>query len=185
MKRSIRLVAGLLSIIVLAAPTHAATPEQARDALAKSTTYLQSIATEGGYLWFYSQDLTTRRGEAVATPSQVWVQSPGTPTVGQVFLRAYTATRDEQFFNAAQAAALALVRGHLESGGWGYLIEFDPEARKRWAYRNQPAAARANNSTTFDDDNSQSALRFLMSFWKAADELLRARISAASRPGSS
>lgn len=170
MKRSIRLMAGLLFIFVLATHTRAATPEQARDALAKASSFLQSIATEGGYLWFYSEDMTTRRGEAVATPSQVWVQSPGTPTVGQTFLRAYAVTRDEQFFNASQAAALALVRGQLESGGWSYLIEFDPEARKRWAYRDQPVAARANNTTTFDDDNTQSALRFLMTFWKMADE---------------
>jgi len=72
-----------------------------------------------------------------------------------------------------QAAALALVRGQLESGGWAYLVEFEPKSRGEWAYRTNTSAARANparrkNTTTFDDDNTQSALRFLTAFVSTA-----------------
>ena len=89
------------------------------------------------------------------------------------FLDAYAATKDERHLAAAQAAALALVRGQLESGGWAYLVEFDPKARGGWAYRSearnrQDDSARRKNITTFDDDNTQSALRFLMAFLDAA-----------------
>ena len=129
MKQYVRLTTGLVLLGALVTGTPAATPGQTREALVKATTFLQSLATEGGYLWSYSEDLKTRRGEEIATPSQIWVQPPGTPSVGQSFLRAYSTTRDARHFDAAQAAALALVRGQLESGGWSYLIEFDPGKR--------------------------------------------------------
>ena len=69
-------------------------PDQARAALARAAGYLRSIATEGGYLWTYSEDLKERRGEEKATATQIWVQPPGTPAVGMAFLRAYAATGD-------------------------------------------------------------------------------------------
>src|SRR4051812_44646109 len=69
-------------------------PDRARAGLAKASAYLRSIATEGGYLWWYSEDLRERRGEEKATATQVWVQPPGTPSVGGAFLRAYAATKD-------------------------------------------------------------------------------------------
>jgi hypothetical protein len=146
--------------------------DQVKAALRKATDYLASISTEGGYLWRYSEDLQQRRGEEVATPTQIWVQPPGTPSLGMAFLAAYRATGDERHFAAAEGAARALLRGQLESGGWNYLIEFDPVARARWTYRTDSkqagaASGRRNNTTTFDDDNTQSALRFLLAFLDA------------------
>lgn len=159
----------LFAAVFPIAAADAPSPEQARAALRKATDYLSSISTEGGYLWRYSEDLSERRGEATATATQIWVQSPGTPSVGLAFLDAYTATKDERHLAAAQAAAVALVRGQLESGGWNYLVEFDPRARRAWAYRSdargrEGGSARRRNTTTFDDDNTQGALRFLMAF---------------------
>ena len=58
-----------------------------------------------------------------------------------------------------------LVRGQLASGGWADSIEFDPELRKKHAYRvdlADTAPGKRSNLTTFDDDKSQSAARFLM-----------------------
>lgn len=143
-------------------------PDRARASLSKATTFLRSISAEGGYLWSYSEDLKQRRGEEVATPTQVWVQPPGTPSVGSAFLRAYRVTKDPQYLRAARDAGLALARGQLQSGSWDYLIDFDPEQAKKW-YRRTDAgqipeaeATRRKNVSTFDDDNSQSALRFLM-----------------------
>ncbi len=147
-----------------------------RAALHKATEYLVSISTEGGYLWWYSADLKQRRGEDNATETQIWVQPPGTPSVGMAFLAAYEATRDEIHLRAALGAANALARGQLESGGWSYVIEFDPAKRQEWAYRTDAAATKPDfksrkNTTTFDDNNTQSALTFLMKFLDVATNL--------------
>jgi hypothetical protein len=145
-------------------------------ALRKASDYLVSISTEGGYLWWYSADLKQRRGEEVASETQIWVQPPGTPSVGTAFLRAYEVTKDEAHLHAALAAANALARGQLESGGWSYVIEFDPQLRKQWAYHTDSAANAADfksrkNTTTFDDNNTQSVLTFLMTFLDIATNL--------------
>jgi hypothetical protein len=142
---------------------------QARDALRRAATYFESISTRGGYLWWHSEDLKQRAGENRATETQIWVQSPGTPAVGVAFLRAHAVTTDPSYLQAAQRAAEALAWGQLESGGWTYLIDFDPANQR--AYRradkgklNAKEIARRRNVTTFDDDTTQLALRFLMKF---------------------
>ena len=146
----------------------AALAQQARTTMEKATAYLRSISTEGGYLWRYSPDLKERAGENVATPTQIWIQPPGTPSVGMAFLRAYEVTGDARYLDAAKAAADALAVGQLESGGWDYLIDFDPKQSPNWYRRSDvgkisPAeAAKRKNVTTFDDDNTQSAIRFLL-----------------------
>lgn len=143
-------------------------PRQARAALDKATGFMRSIATEGGYLWRYSPDLQTRAGERPATATQIWVQPPGTPAMGMAFLRAYEATGDARQLEAARAAAIALVVGQLESGGWDYVIELDPKLSRAWYRRADigrvaPAdAAKRKNISTYDDDATQSALRFLL-----------------------
>ncbi len=124
--------------------------------------YRSKVGTRGGYLWRYSDDLSLREGENEATASMAWVQPPGTPSVGLAFLEAFEATGDRTYLDAAREAALALVDGQLRSGGWDYLIEFDPEGRRRHAYRVEPESAGARNVTTLDDNTTQSALRFLM-----------------------
>jgi hypothetical protein len=172
----------LLAVATSAVPALADAPplrDQARSAVAHASDYLRSISTEGGYLWRYSPDLKNRLGEEVATPTQIWVQPPGTPTIGEVFLRVYAVTRAPRDLEAARAAALALVRGQLESGGWDYLVEFDPAKRANWAFRSDakggtPAAA-AHDVSTYDDDNTQSALRFLLAFVDEAKLLPDAR----------
>jgi hypothetical protein len=173
-----RLLASLM-LLGLVLPTSAQerpSADAVKTALRKATDYLVSISTEGGYLWWYSADLKQRRGEEVATETQIWVQPPGTPSVGTAFLRAYEATKDETHLRAALGAANALVRGQLESGGWSYVIEFDPKLRKQWAYHTDSAASAPDfksrkNTTTFDDNNTQSALTFLMTFLDVATNL--------------
>ncbi len=129
---------------------------------------MRSISTEGGYLWKYSLDLTERAGEAKATATQVWIQPPGTPTMGMTFLRAYEATKDARHLDSAKAAADALAKGQLESGGWDYLIDFDPEKMKLSYLRSDAGKispseiAKRKNVTTFDDNTTQSALQFLL-----------------------
>ena len=69
------------------------------------------------------------------TPSQGWVQPPGTPAVGLALMQAYAATGDREFLDGAAEAARALAATQLESGGWHAMIEFDPEQQKAWCYR--------------------------------------------------
>lgn len=152
----------------------AALADEARVAMARATAFMRSIATEGGYLWRYSPDLADRAGENKATPTQIWVQPPGTPAMGLAFLRAHEVTGDDRYLDAARAAAQALVVGQLESGGWDYLIDFDPAKSTAWYRRSDlgrvsaAEAAKRRNVSTFDDDNTQSAIRFLIATADAA-----------------
>jgi len=91
----------------------------ARDALRKAATFYRTrAAVNGGYVYFYSADLKQRYGEGKASPTQIWVQPPGTPTVGMAYVKAWEATGDAFYLEAFRAAAHALVYGQLESGGW-------------------------------------------------------------------
>jgi len=143
--------------------------QQGREALLKAVQFFShDVSAGGGCLWQYSSDLSQREGERQAKASQIWVQPPGTPSVGEAFLEAWLITREPALLKAARSAAHALANGQLVSGGWDYVIEFDPKHRPSRAYRldvaatGRPAAAKAKNVTTLDDDTTQSALRFLM-----------------------
>ncbi len=145
---------------------------QVAEALQKATDFFTGqVSCEGGYLWRYSDDLSKREGEGKASETTVWVQPPGTPSVGMAFLRAYHDTGESYLLEAARKAGYCLVRGQLESGGWDYRIEFDPERRKRYAYRFDGAeeGRRDRNTSTLDDNTTQAALRLLMQLDKTLD----------------
>jgi PelA/Pel-15E family pectate lyase len=133
-----------------------------------ATQFFRSkVATNRGYLWVYSPDLSVRQGETPASETTIWIQPPGTPSIGMVYLDAYAATGDTLFLNGAREAARALVWGQLASGGWDYRIDFDPAESNRWHYRRDVEAGdretgNRRNRTTLDDNNSQSAFRLLM-----------------------
>lgn len=137
---------------------------EATAALKRAVTFFRDkVSVEGTYVWRYSDDLALCEGEEKATRTTAWVQSPGTPAVGEAFVAAYERTNEQYLLDAAVATAQGLVKGQLASGGWDYRIEFDPADRKRYAYRaDGPTGERPRNVTTLDDDNTQSALRFLM-----------------------
>jgi hypothetical protein len=160
-------------------PSRAAVAESLR----KATMFFhEEIARHGGYAWTASVDGKLRNGEGVAGPGTIWVQPPGTPTVGMAFLDAHEATADPLHLKAAQDAALALVKGQLRSGGWHYRIEFDPQQRREFSYRDgakldlaalpkTPAPGgwdvwkqrkHKDDMTILDDDTTPAALRLLM-----------------------
>lgn len=131
----------------------------------RATHFLTSeLSTEGGYLWRYlASDVSIREGEGVVKTETVWVQPPGTPSVGEAFVRLYRATDSQVFLNAALEAGKALQQGQMLSGGWQASVEFEPERRAKWAYRThlkQPR--RAKDQSSLDDDKSQSAIRFII-----------------------
>ncbi len=161
------------SILIFAADLARAAPptrDEAAAALNEAVAFFRdTVSVEGTYVWRYSDDLSLCEGEAKATRTTAWVQSPGTPAVGEALLAAYERTKEPFLLNAAVAAAHGLVKGQLTSGGWDYRIEFDPEGRKRYAYRVDGPVEKPRNVTTLDDDNTQSALRFLMHIDRALD----------------
>lgn len=139
---------------------------EVREELRKAVAYYrEQVAYRGGYVYFYREDLKERWGEGAATPTQVWVQPPGTPRVGMSFVRAYEATGEQFYLEAANESAQALIFGQLESGGWAHAIDFDPRGKRSGRYRNGKGNGR--NFSTLDDDVTQAALRFLMSVDRA------------------
>jgi len=134
--------------------------QQAQTALRKAAGYYrENIARHGGYVYYYSPDLTRRLGEGVAGPEEIWVQPPGTPTVGLAYLAAYEATGDKFYLDAARETADSLIYGQLQSGGWTASIDFDPKGPRVGQYRNGKGRGRTNS--TLDDGISQTAIRFL------------------------
>ncbi len=135
--------------------------ERAVATMEKAATFFRSkVASHGGYVYYYSVDLKRRWGEGAATVDQIWVQPPGTPTVGMAYLRAYEATGNRLYLDAATEAAEALVYGQLESGGWTNCIDFDPRGRRVAQYRNGRGGGKNNSS--LDDGQTQSAIRLLV-----------------------
>lgn len=154
----------LLGLLLSAVPLRAdeVLRDRAAKALRQAVAFFRThVAVEGGYLWRYADDLTLREGERKATATQAWVQPPGTPSVGTAYLRAYGATGEAYYLDAAKESAGALVKGQLRSGGWDYHIEFDPKLRPQYAYR-LGGSDTGRNVTTLDDDTTQSAVRFLV-----------------------
>jgi PelA/Pel-15E family pectate lyase len=133
----------------------------AKEALKKAATYYRTqVASHGGYVYHYSPDLNKRWGEGVASADQIWVQPPGTPTVGLAFLKAYEATGDAFYLEAATAAGEALVYGQLKSGGWTNCVDFDPQGTRLANYRN--GKGRGKNNSSLDDGQTQSAIKLLV-----------------------
>jgi PelA/Pel-15E family pectate lyase len=161
MKRLV-LLSGMLLVVVHGLPAaEPALREQAAAAMRKAATFFHTqAATRGGYVYHYSTDLLQRWGEGKTTKDQIFVQPPGTPTVGMAYLKAYAATGEKLYLDAARAAAEALVYGQLVSGGWAQAVDFDPNGSRVALYRN--GRGKGKNFSSFDDGQTQSALRFLI-----------------------
>jgi hypothetical protein len=141
--------------------------EQALLTMHKAATFFcNEVASHGGYVYYYSVDLKQRWGEGKAARDQTWVQPPGTPTVGMAYLKAFEATGDRFYIDAARKAAEALVYGQLQSGGWTNSIDFNPRGRVA-LYRN--GKGRGKNNSSLDDGQTQSAIQLLVRVDKALD----------------
>lgn len=137
--------------------------QNARKALrATVNSYRTLVGYQGAYLWRYSADLKLQEGEGRATKTSGWTQPPGTPSVGEAFLKSWRLSGDETCLEAAVECANALVRSQLNSGGWSSHFDLGQPGRKKYSYRVDGQAAGTRNHTTFDDNKSQSALMLLM-----------------------
>ena len=116
---------------------------EAEKALKKAVTFFRThVATEGGYLYRYSEDLSKREGEGRTNDRTVWVQPPGTPAVGLAYLRAWRSTGDSFYlvdlspqdlesFARAELDGLRLpgFKNLIEPGTYPslyYLLKMDP-----------------------------------------------------------
>lgn len=161
--RAVLIVVVLASLAVTprsqAQETDAKLREQATATMRKAAEYYRNkVALHGGYVYYYSPDLKLRHGEGPATATQIWVQPPGTPTVGLAYLAAYKATKEKFYLDAAREAGESLIYGQLKSGGWQNCIDFDPKGRVN-LYRNGKGGGQ--NNSTLDDNISQSAIQFM------------------------
>jgi hypothetical protein len=132
-------------------------------ALTKGVTFFQTINAHGGYVYSVTPDLSRRWGEGPKDADTIEVQPPGTPAVGQSFLRVYRATGHPAALEAARAAAEALIAGQNQHGGWDHTIDF---------------AHLDNETVSFDDNQTQSAISFLLALNQVVSD---ERLASATR----
>ena len=143
---------------------------QITDAMKRATVFMvEKVSTKGGYVWFYLPDLSRRWGELEARRTQIWIQPPGTATMGHLFLDAYHATKDDYYYRAAEKAAGALISSQHPSGGWDYLADFAGETSLREWYETTGRNAwrmeefqRYWGNATFDDAGTIESAKFLL-----------------------
>lgn len=168
-----RLAAAVFVVVGILATSFAQEAPTAADSLQgmkKAAMYFRrNVAVHGGYVYEASDDLKTRFGEGEALPAEIWVQPPGTPSVGMAFLHGYKATGESEFLDGAKEAASALCYGQLESGGWTDRVNFDPKGKTTGRYRGGRGNPKGRDVSTLDDDKTQSALCFLIEMDRTLD----------------
>ena len=174
----------LLVLIALLLPVAARAQDRAEieRTMRRATEFMvERVSTRGGYVWSYLPDMSRRWGEIEARPTMVWVQPPGTATMGHLFLDAYHATGDEYYYRAAAAAADALIQGQHRSGGWNYFIDFaGADSTRQWydtigrnAWRMEEFQHFGDNGT-FDDAGTSEAMQLLLRIYlEKLDERFR------------
>lgn len=205
MKRRDFALAGLAPLVarqVWAGSTSTVSPlkKQAVSAMKRAAVYMDEVVSyRGGYVWSYVPDLSQTFGEMEAYRTMCWIQPPGTPSVGHVYLDAYHATGDERYYQAAVRTALALVAAQHSAGGWNYIHDFaGTESLKKWyatigknGWRLEEFQHYYGNAT-FDDAGTAVASQVLLRmyvekgdhrFWKplckAIDFVVNAQYGAA------
>ncbi|PXA96082.1 pectate lyase [Caulobacter sp. D5] len=160
--------AGLAPFKALAA--EAPGKDAALATMKRATTFMvEKVAYQGGYVWSYLPDFSRRWGEMEAYPTMIWVQPPGTATMGHLFLDAYHATGDEYYYEAAKQVAGALIKIQHPAGGWNYLGDLAGEQSiRKWydtigknGWRLEEFQHYYGNAT-FDDAGTAESAQFLL-----------------------
>ncbi len=143
---------------------------QAQDAMLKATQYMvEEVSNNGGYVWNYLPDFSRQWGEMEAYKTMIWLQHPGTISMGHVFLDAFETTGNDYYYKAAEKAASAIIWGQSHEGGWNYVVDFAGDrSLNHWyntigknGWRLEEFQHYYGNST-FDDDITSDAARFLL-----------------------
>ncbi len=168
--RTLRILLALLWLSTQLNAQNNKLSEKAEQAMLNATKYMvEEVSTNGGYLWYYLPDFSRQWGEMEAFKTMIWLQNPGTISMGHVFLDAYRATGDEYYYEAAVKAASAVIWGQSHEGGWNYVVDFAGDrSLKHWyntigknGWRLEEFQHYYGNST-FDDDVTSDAARFLL-----------------------
>jgi Ca2+-binding RTX toxin-like protein len=132
--------------------------EQALRSLYQSTQTFAGLAFEGGYAGAYSFADGRQFGEAPSQPlgsGEVWLQPPGTPRIGEGYLRSYTVLNDQQYLDAAIQVGQAIAFAQKDNGGWSYTNRMtDRDAD--WLLGDR------TTGVSLDDNVTQGNLGFLM-----------------------
>jgi PelA/Pel-15E family pectate lyase len=140
------------------------------ETMLKATQFMvEDVSNNGGYVWYYMPDFSRQWGEMEAYKTMIWLQHPGTISMGHLFLDAYKATGNDYYYKAAQKAAAAIIWGQSKEGGWNYVVDFAGDrSLKQWyntigknGWRLEEFQHYYGNST-FDDDITSDSARFLM-----------------------
>ncbi|MBL4826199.1 MAG: pectate lyase [Spongiibacteraceae bacterium] len=156
----------LFNNLCIAAPTE----KNVRDTMKRATVFMtHTVSYDGGYVWSYLPDFSRRWGEMEAKPTMVWVQPPGTATMGHLYLDTYHASQDDFYYQAAQQVGDVLIRGQHASGGWNYMFDLAGEKSLQQWYqtigRNGWALEEFHHyygNATFDDAGTFEASVFLL-----------------------
>ncbi|MCK4343685.1 MAG: pectate lyase [Bacteroidales bacterium] len=148
------------------------TREEVLAAMKKANVFMmEKVSNHGGFVWKYKDDLSEQWGEIPARKSQIWVQPPGTASVGMVLLEAYKISKDPQYLKYSEKCANALIYGQHPEGGWHYFIDFDPQginkyyeeiASNCWGFEEY---YHYYGNCTYDDEVHTSSTRFLMDMY--------------------
>lgn len=130
--------------------------KKAIDAIERGAEYFHSLNIHGGYVYNYLLDKSRKWGETEYFDATIEVQPPGTPAVGVSFIIAYKATGNIKFLTYAEKAAKALLYGQNKHGGWDHTITF--------------GKGKISVDVSFDDNQTQSAIRFLMMIDQYSDD---------------
>ncbi len=148
------------------------------ESMKRATKFMrENCAFNGGYVWSYAADFSRQWGEMEAFPSMIWIQPPGTATVGHLFLDCYHATGDEYYFDSAVEVAQGLIAAQHPAGGWNYLHDFGgEESIQRWydtigknGWRLEEFHHYYGNAT-FDDAGTAEASQFLLRMYLEKNE---------------
>jgi PelA/Pel-15E family pectate lyase len=176
----VRVVLLRISIVFLCAGTsvEAGPPgrQQVLDAMTRATDFMMNtVSNRGGFVWAYSLELEPF-GELPARKSMIWVEPPGTPSVGIMLLEAYKVTGDDSYLDYAKRVAEPLIEGQHPSGGWNYFIDFDPAGlqdyydnffSKCWGWQEY---LHNYGNCTFDDFSTTEPTRFLLRLYEVTRE---------------
>ena len=156
----------LLALTVATASAALPDPDAVLAGMKRATAFCAAkLAVRGGYASAWKDDLSAGITEHHESPTLISIQPPGTTILGLVFVRAWQATGDAQFLEAAKAAGAALVACQLASGGWDSDHDFAQATRQHLHQQALAGDAKRGDRraiSTLDDNKTQSALRFLL-----------------------
>lgn len=126
-----------------------------------------NLSFAGGYATKWSRDLKESRTSDTEGVTLIAIESPGTPVFGLAYVKAWQATGDKLYLQAAREAAGALLWTQLASGGWSTYHDYALPAARKQHYRRDLEAGdveqgNRKSHSTLDDNKTQLALLFLL-----------------------